>query len=162
MGTNFYVVNPAEYEDSYDLYGPKIHVGKRSAAGLYCFDCGITLHKHGKELLHTGKDAQGNRVAPEDAFYKVCPLCKKGPVKEDFYNGSAGLELGFHKDEMQTTGVRTCCSFNWCMKPDKFVADMGNLHVWDEYGAVYTAEEFKKMRESYPIHFTTMLGKHFS
>ncbi len=45
MSTNFYLVTDEE----------KIHIGKRSAAGLYCHDCSQTLCKGGESAIHTGQ-----------------------------------------------------------------------------------------------------------
>ena len=37
MGTNFYII------DKDQEYSEGRHIGKRSAAGWYCWDCGTTL-----------------------------------------------------------------------------------------------------------------------
>jgi hypothetical protein len=47
-----------------------LHIGKRSAAGLYCHDCGITLNKYGTDYVHDSM---------YDDWYEVCPICgRKG------------------------------------------------------------------------------------
>jgi hypothetical protein len=54
MGTNFYTIDD-------------IHIGKRSAAGLYCFDCEVTLCKNGEDAIHQGSSG----------WYNTCPKCGK-------------------------------------------------------------------------------------
>ena len=45
MGTNFYL-GKYVYETKYEN-----HIGKRSAAGLYCWDCDETLIIGGKDMF---------------------------------------------------------------------------------------------------------------
>ena len=88
MGTNFYFGDAERFE--------KIHIGKRSAAGWYCWDCRITLRKDGESGVH-----QGDR-----AWHDRCPQCGKTRAKETIANGAAGLELGFNKSTpTRKTGV---------------------------------------------------------
>ena len=83
MGTNFYWRElPKEFE-KYKLNVEKyigavddnpdnvlLHIGKRSAAGLYCYYCGTTLCKNGADFIHTVCE-------PYEEWYKVCPICGK-------------------------------------------------------------------------------------
>lgn len=55
MSTNFYL----------HTKGDVIHIGKRSAAGLYCRKCNITTCTAGEEHVHTGKGS----------FSKTCLEC---------------------------------------------------------------------------------------
>jgi len=57
IGTNYYhYENPQDLE----LISPLIHIGKRSAAGLYCYDCGIYItHSHTQDTHRSGD--RGNR-----------------------------------------------------------------------------------------------------
>ena len=78
MGTNFYWKRiPKEFErykanvenyigDCDDTHNVLLHIGKRSAAGLYCHDCGITLNKYGTDYVHDSM---------YDDWYEVCPIC---------------------------------------------------------------------------------------
>lgn len=62
MGTNFYwVKSPKEFEGNNILQ----HIGKRSASGYYCEDCGITFCKGGTQDIHSG---WGD-------WYNDCPVC---------------------------------------------------------------------------------------
>jgi len=76
MGTNFYWKRlPREFE-KYGLHVEQCvgdckilwHIGKRSAAGLYCHECGTTLNKHGTDHVHNCKYSE---------WYEVCPICGK-------------------------------------------------------------------------------------
>ena len=82
MGTNFYwKALPQEFKrykanvekyigDCDDTHNVLLHIGKRSAAGLYCHDCGITLNKYGTDYVHDSM---------YDDWYEVCPICgRKG------------------------------------------------------------------------------------
>ena len=55
MSTNFYI----------ETKGEKIHIGKRSAAGLYCHKCSKTLCEGGESKIHTGRSL----ILP------YCPSC---------------------------------------------------------------------------------------
>ncbi len=61
MGTNFYFTD----ESAQDQDDPKIHIGKRSGAGPYCHDCGVTLHADGSRAVHS--DVQ--------TWLPECPSC---------------------------------------------------------------------------------------
>lgn len=69
MSTNFYWKTlPKEFKgkDSSEE-SPYIHIGKRSGAGLYCKDCGVTLCTRGTSMVH-------------NSFVKwhdTCPSCGK-------------------------------------------------------------------------------------
>ena len=148
MGTNFYKLSKTRNQDNMD---PKYHIGKRSAAGWYCWDCSITLCKDGPSKIHYS----------EYDWYDKCPNCGKKPIKENLDEGAVGRELGFNKSEFKRkTGVKSCCSFSWAMPLDglkkcKFVKD--------EYGRKYTIEEFRKMiLEECPIIYTNIIGEWFS
>jgi hypothetical protein len=117
MGTNFYWISDDKYADEYDIH---IHIGKRSAAGSYCYDCGTTLNSEGTSEIHTGS----NQLSQ---WLDECPACNtlKG----------AG-------------NVKTCCSFTWTLlkhkweikrlakeEPDKKI-------IYNEYDEKFTAKEF--------------------
>jgi Zn finger protein HypA/HybF involved in hydrogenase expression len=102
MGTNFFVNNDAEENE-------QIHIGRRSAAGLYCWDCNITLCASGDEGIHYSK----NR------WHVKCPKCGRPPVREKLSDSAAGRELGFNKKPANKKGVGTCCSFSWAIMPHR-------------------------------------------
>ena len=146
MGTNFYLKGHTDSDD------PKFHIGKRSAAGPYCFDCKITLCKGGDAGIHTTK---WNRY--EKDWYNKCPFCGKKPIKEDFGSGAAGRELGFDKSPFsRKTGVASCSSFTWARKLCKV------RKIEDEYGIEYTRDEFEKMLEECPVQYHHSIGQWFS
>lgn len=131
MGTNFYVVGHTHTDD------PKWHIGKRSAAGWYCWDCNVTLCIGGEERVHYG-----------DGFHDKCPKCGKGKTEESIFVGSVGRELGFNKAPFaRRSGVSTCSSFTWAR-------NLGRLtKIQDEYGTIYTREQFDKMLSECPIQY---------
>jgi hypothetical protein len=137
MGCNFYTMSGK-------------HIGKRSAAGLYCWDCEITLCKGGKDNVHhSGYE-----------WYDKCPACGKEYIGEGLEASSAGRELGFNKGEYKIkSGVASCSSFNWAMHKDKLKRIR---FVKDEYGKKYTTGEFWDMFKEIPIEFTDMIGSEFS
>ena len=79
MGTNFYWKEiPKEFEQykanvkrcsvyGFDNNNENVlkHIGKRSGAGLYCYECGTTLNKLGTDHLHDC----------ESEWYERCPIC---------------------------------------------------------------------------------------
>lgn len=133
MGTNFYTLDGR-------------HIGKRSAAGRYCWDCGITLCK--------------GRVHYGDGFHDACPQCGAAPLKESIETSSAGRELGFNNAPPEAkTGVQSCSSFSWAMEVGELE---GEPAIEDEYGRQYTAPEFQQVLEECPIRFTDSIGIEFS
>ena len=99
MGTNFYILNGTNE-------GP--HIGKRSAAGLWCWECNVTLLAEGIQEIHSGKGY----------WLECCPNCGATKSEESLDFSSAGRELGFNKsDPMKKTGVASCASFSWAIEP---------------------------------------------
>ena len=140
MGTNFYVDNHGRSDN------PKWHLGKRSAAGLYCWDCNMTLCKDGEKYIHYSNHE----------WYEACPKCGKEPMEEG-WNGSAGRELGFNSEPFQKkTGVASCSSFTWARKLGKV------QKIEDEYSRKYTRKEFEEMLEECPVQYYNLLGQAFS
>jgi len=143
MGTNFY--NKLDGK----------HIGKRSAAGMYCWDCGKTLCKGGKEKVHF-----------EDEWFEKCPICGKGVIKESLDQSSAGRELGFNKSKPSIkSGVKTCSSFSWATKPEEILNR--KLHwnwkwIENEYGDKFTLKQFKEVLKECPLQYKHSIGKIFS
>ena len=142
MGTNFYILDS------------KVRVGKRSAAGLFCWSCNITLYKGGKEKLH--RENLG--------FFKKCPECGKRPRKETLEKSSAGRELGFNKSKPERkTGVRSCSSFTWAIHPVGISKSNSQQKIIrDEYNQTYTFGEFMDVLSECPMQFFNMIGEKFS
>ena len=157
MGTNFYWLQEACPTCGYveDRMDPEIHIGKRSAAGLYCWDCEITLCKQGTDGIHD-----------DDAdWYDKCPKCGKEPEYEG-WESSAGRELGFATSKpKKKTGVKSCASFTWAQKSKDVIkkakANLDKKIIIDEYGRTYTGKEFLQVLEECPIQFKE-IGRWFS
>ena len=137
MGCNFYTVTGK-------------HIGKRSAAGLYCWDCHVTLCIGGEKNVHTS----------DSRWHKRCPKCHKKPESESLHGGAVGRELGFNKEPFAPKkGVASCSSFSWDVDPDS----IKRLRIIeDEYGRRYTAKEFQELLSECPIRRTDHIGMDFS
>ena len=171
MGTNFYWIdNPDKLEED----SIEIHIGKRSAAGLYCWDCKQTLCKDGEKEVHSGgkRNSSFSALPPlfrrdEAKWYSACPKC--GKTFEDNGMKSAGaVELGFAKSaDVPHTGVSSCSSFTWSQNEHKEkLAELskdesGRLVVQDEYGDEFTATQFLK-DELYNVAIEFELRREFS
>lgn len=142
MGTNYYIkgydkttiINNKTY-DFYDRCSPIWHIGKRSAAGHYCFDCDMTLKIGGKENLHYN-----------DKFYEECPQCKKS-IKETGYASS--FNRAITEDDLYKR-----------IKEEGFSVE--DNCIVDEYGKEYTYMTFIELVENCPIVFDHMIGEYFS
>lgn len=146
----------------FDEDDPKYHLGKRSGAGLYCWDCRVTLCSEGEESIHSGSNT----------FLSACPKC--GKTEEDNipsrFDRLADTEAEYVPEEAdyrKPTGVAGCCSFTWAQDPDQALAIMmerpNEILVEDEYGRAYTGEEFLKLLDaSCPVHIHKMIGQRFS
>ena len=141
MGTNFYFGKREQ-----------IHIGKRSAAGWYCWDCGVTLCKGGEAGIGYDKYE----------WYRACPQCGKKPEKEDWISGATGRELGFNTSlPAPKKGVASCASFSWAIHPDDF-AKSKRCVIYDEYGRKFTRAEFTAILSECPIQHTRLVGQWFS
>ena len=136
MGTNFYTINGT-------------HIGKRSAAGKYCWDCNVTFCKQGDSGVHDY----------HSEWYNACPICGKKYPELSMLSWAVSKELGFNKIKGKQTGVGTCCSFTWAVHPDKIKMI---LLFKDEYDRIYTKWQFKKEIDFCPIQFYDSIGKDFS
>lgn len=136
MGCNFYTLD-------------RIHIGKRSAAGYYCWDCGITLCKGGIEDIHSGFAE----------FFNSCPQCEKKKDVEGIENSAAGRELGFNKGPFKKKkGLKSCSSFNWAVMPHTINK---RRIIVDEYRRRYLKEQFDAVLQECPIQFFNSIGKEF-
>ena len=145
MGTNFYMLKKATGLQSN-------HIGKRSAAGMYCWDCNQSLCKTGNNGVHQGKSE----------WHSSCPKCGKKFIEEDFNNSSAGRELGFNKSKPKAKkGVASCSSFRWAIDPEEFLKSKIKV-IKDEYGQKFTREEFEQILLECPIQYNESIGQAFS
>jgi len=136
MGCNFYTLDNQ-------------HIGKRSAAGMYCWDCGVSLCIGGKYEVHTGKP-----------FQSKCPVCGKNANNESLENSSVGRELGFNQNKpMIKKGVSSCSSFTWANENDILNT---KRKVIDEYGRKYSIDDFHNILQECPIQFMGFIGTEFS
>ena len=158
MGTNFYLSNGK-------------HIGKRSAAGMYCWDCKRTLCELGEKEIHTGRCKKPNHgLYCNCGWYKECPICGKKPVQENLNDSSSGRELGFNKNPpKKKTGVSSCSSFTWATWPTEIIKYCAK-HKWsferklirNEYGDKFTHKEFLQMLEECPVQYFDSIGQCFS
>jgi hypothetical protein len=170
MGTNFYwaiekAVLPTGVRLSQvnDHSDPLVHIGKRSAAGIYCWDCGLTLCLDGERAIHSG-DARWSDACPKCGAKQPSPTYSENPILA----GPVGVELGFSSPRTaRPTGVRGAASFSWAQDP-VLVEGYCRRHprqkaIKDEYDRKLTCAEFLTMLEANcPIRFTHSLGIHFS
>ena len=151
MGTNFYI----------DTNRGR-HIGKRSAAGLYCWDCKTTLHMDGIKGVHSGRDL---------AWRKTCPFCGKAKTEQGLEQSTVGLELGFASPykEKDRKGVTTVSSFTWAMSFIDLIKEFcesmearKSFTIEDEYGSSYSFADFmKQVIQNCPIEFES-IGEEFS
>jgi hypothetical protein len=153
MGTNFY--NKVTEQ----------HIGKRSAAGVYCWDCRVSLRRGGESEVHSGgryiMTYPSSQWAAERAkeWHEVCPQCGNRPAEEGIDESSAGRELGFNTDPpKRKKGVSSCSSFSWAIEPEDL---KGVGAILDEYDHEYTAEDFAAALKECPIQFRDSIGMEF-
>ena len=161
MGTNFYIRGMSRSDD------PNFHLGKRSASGLFCWTCRVTLCQEGERGIHESKSS----------WHLTCPSCGAAPTTESLEQSAAGRELGFNKSlPGKKTGVSSCCSFTWAINPlnleQHLQATEGCPHcnhayedkekiIEDEYGALFTLADFRAVLEECPIRNLSLIGQHF-
>lgn len=158
MGTNFYWIDPDKVGVPTDI-ATRDHIGKRSAAGWYCWDCGVPLVRGGDiHLVHTS----------HDVHMDTCPRCGQGKPEENFTSGASAIELGFAepRKSRKRRGVSSCSSFSYGQDPTIVQAICEQYAnedvVADEYGQEMTGQEFMSMVFSNcPIQFTHSIGVDF-
>lgn len=133
----------------FDNMDPLIHIGKRSGAGYYCWDCRRTLCKDGESAIHQIHQAFGR-------WYNKCPEC------------GARIKKTVPEDEKgnKRTGVSGCCSFNWAQDPKQVKKicrkNLNVLVVANECNEKYTGKEFLALlKNECPIQYTHSIGVHF-
>lgn len=119
------------------------HIGKRSAAGMYCWHCDVTLCPGGNSGVHDSRY--------DGKWRTTCPKCGASP------------------DDDPTKGCvpAATSSFRWAQDPAevraKCEAAIERPCVVDEYGETFTGGEFLRMlRANCAIEFTESIGQYFS
>ena len=134
MGTNFYWKKPIQDKEyDWDLYGDiQVHIGKRSAAGAYCNDCGTTLCEDGTRDVHSSK--KQTSAFDTRGWFNECPGC------------------GIPRSEL-----KGCTSFTWTLMKHKWnlveLLDSDEKVVVNEYDEEFTAKEFLDELSSVRIEF---------
>ena len=167
MGTNFYWkirvggTLPTGEAIPIERMNPRIHLGKRSAAGPYCWDCRITLCKGGERRIHHS-DGDGSK------WWDRCPQCGGERIEEGLGIGVAAVELGFAEPRTERPkSVRGAASWSWAQDP-KRVEEVckerpDETLIEDEYGTEWTCRGFMEMLDANcPIRFTDSIGQEFS
>ena len=146
MGTNFYfMIDGKEYR----------HIGKRSAAGPFCWDCGLSLSSGGHDCIHQSRTR----------FLKECAVCGRTPIEESVGASASGRELGFNQSiPKPKSGVASCSSFRWAISPGAFfdIKKSKNVIIEDEYGEKYSQKEFSDVLSECPVKFFDSIGDEFS
>ena len=146
MGTNFYwdaalrtalrepITLPTgqEWTPRIDTDDPTIWIGKRSADGMYCWDCN-------KRLLYRW-----------DGTWSRCLGCDKTIETVSPSQTAAWVELGFGKPRTKRpTGIASCSSFTWGQDQTAVRGACERYQrrriVQDEYGKRYTGRQFLAM-----------------
>ena len=129
MSTNYYFIEG------------HVHIGKRSAAGLYCYVCNVTLCKTGEDDIHAFGE-----------WYEVCPKC--GAKLGDGVGNCSSFSWAIDQNEFaersglsnNITGFKTS----------------GQNIIKNEYGVIYTRERFIELLNDCPIKFYGSIGTKFS
>ena len=132
MGTNFYT--PLG-----------VHIGKRSAAGWYCWNCRTTLCMEGIHAVHMAET--------EQKWHSACPKC-----------GAEVPNLNFPGTQPEKGPIRPCYSFSWAISPDNIKGHILSDFVTDEYKhRIYPLDKFlEEINKSCPIQFFHLVGEEFS
>lgn len=149
VGTNYYFGDIQIFCDKYDY-----HIGKRSAAGNYCWDCHKTLCEDGEAGVHRG----------QSRWRDECPECGKKVVVEDFSKSAMGRELGFNRGRpKKKKGVTSCSSFSWAVPDNEETWErIEKFGVISEYRDKLTAKQFKAILGECPIRYYDSIGQQFS
>lgn len=140
MGCNFYLIKDDK------------HIGKRSAAGMYCWDCKQTLCARGEQGIHEHKSDWND----------MCFSCGEAIPKESIEESSAGRELGFNKSKpKRKKGVASCSSFTWAIDPIEFFIRIDTIEhllspdiaIRDEYDHKYSFKGFCDIMTECPIQY---------
>lgn len=124
------------------------HIGKKSGAGHFCWNCKITLCKLGEHYIHSAYTGKKD-------WHDFCPTC--GLDKKSY---------SLNENNIQS-GVGYVYTFTWAEHNDK-VKEICNLNlnnqiIIDEYGEKYTGEQFLTMLDlTCPYQKYSSVGTEFS
>lgn len=148
MGTNYYARLLTTEDDV-------IHIGKRSAAGLYCRKCGMSLTNiaetnypyrklYGTDAVHY-TSLECDDIGGEPTRLDNCPLCG-GTLDKDDGN------------------ISSVCSFTFAISPYQLSHLFRNDEVVfeDEYGAILSEHEMSEIIERSPIKYYNLVGSDFA
>ncbi len=110
------------------------HIGKRWAAGIWCWDCKVRCFVESDEV-------------PFFKSLEACPKCGKPVTKGNGFN-PAMRELGFDKTrEHNHVGIDGASGFNWHAKDkrDALRKLRGIKKVRTEYGDYWSIKRFWRM-----------------
>ncbi len=150
MGTNFYLTSVVDESQ-------ERHLGKRSAAGLYCYGCDISLVTGMRGGLNARSPHYG-----EGTDYSSCPKCKAKP-SGNLYNPELFTPRPDEITREEWYAVRYCYSFSFAQKRTQIDAYSPETDVVDEYGRHMTMEEFRTEVIAKAVFlFTHHIGQEFS
>ncbi len=141
VGTNYY--------DQKGL----IHVGRRDQAGLYCWDCHVTLCKKGERHV----------LSPDALWYDHCPQCGALPSPGvSLYQEHIKISTSFNHDAIvPRRGVSQCSCFTWAVEP-AFLDRGKRKFIKDEYGERFRISQFRAILAGCPLQFHHLIGKVFA
>ena len=150
MGTNFYLTSVAD-----EL--KEKHLGKRSAAGLYCYDCDISLVTGLRGGLNVRSPHYG-----EGTDYRTCPKCKTKP-SGNLYNPELFTPRPDEMAREERYVVRYCHSFSFAQARVRIDTYASEIDVVDEYDRHMTMEELRTEVIAKAVFlFTHHIGQEFS
>ena len=123
------------------------HIGKRSAAGIWCWDCLIPMYDEDRK-----QEVAGISVPTP---FEFCPSCGNKVETDKGYN-PAMRELGFDKSEPTIlTGIQGANRFTWCTDAvvglgttkKQIIEELQKNHkfVITEYGDTLSLDDFFKI-----------------
>jgi hypothetical protein len=149
LGTNFCIgsIDSGVWRNIY-------HIGKRRAAGLYCWDCSLTLCRDGEVGIHHGS-----------GWHMRCQKCGQ---HVSFFGKTSSINTH------EKSGISICSSFIWAMRPDDVfsrcceIVDLSNPKadinvkcIGDEYCDLYTYIDFLRVLLECPIQYFDHIGLDF-
>lgn len=128
------------------------YIGKREAAGLYCWDCEISLHKQGldeAERQRTMRCVTGSKLTHvQSDWHKVCPKCGKAATQESLRSSGSGRPFG----------VASCAVFTWAKTPSEIAKQILSSKlekpIVNEHDTAFTLEQFEMVLGEAVVHYT--------
>lgn len=156
MGTNFYLRDEAEE------YERGQHLGKRSAAGMYCYACNISLVTG----MPGGFDVESPHISKKpygvNRGYEQCPKCGAKP-SGNFYLPELFMPTQEQTEREEMYPVRYSFSFGFALAPEEISLYAPDTEVVDEYGRVFLMHEFwSDVLAKAVFLFTEHIGQEFS